>query len=189
MSEPPVIDPDHAEHADSDELRRDLTAGSSDETPLDRLHRRRASHLYGLVVSGSVLSAAPETFGLARIALALLVTLAVYWAAESYAHWIAARTIHHRDLTREERRIVLLDGLPLVASCFVPVLVLLAEDLLDVQTARGVDIALAVNVVLLLVVGWRMSRAGGLTGWRHVGATAMTGLLGIAMIVLKHALH
>jgi hypothetical protein len=154
-----------------------------------RLHRRRASHLYGLIISGSVLASAPTHFSLVRIALAVLGTLVVYWSAETYAHWIAARTVHGRDLTGDEKRAVLADGLPLVAACIVPAAVLLVERLLHVEVSRGVDVALAVNVVLLLVVGWRMSRAGGLTGWRRAGSTLITGLLGVAMIALKLALH
>lgn len=155
----------------------------------ERLHRRRASHLYGLIISGSVLASAPATFGLVHIALGVLGTLVVYWTAETYAHWIAARTVHGRELTRHEQRVVVADGWPLVAASGVPVGVLLVEQLLHVEVSRGVDIALTVNLVLLLVVGWRMSRAGGLRGWRHVGATLITGLLGIAMIALKLALH
>jgi len=165
--------------------------GEPAEPELDggRLHRRRASHLYGLIISGSVLASAPADFGLAHIALAVLATLVVYWTAETYAHWIAARTVHGRRLTRDEERVVVADGWPLVAASGVPVAVLLLEQLLGVEVDRGVDVALSVNVVLLLVVGWRMSRAGGLRGWRHVGATLITGLLGIAMIALKLALH
>jgi hypothetical protein len=154
-----------------------------------RLHRRRASHLYGLIISGSVLASAPKDFGLVRIALAVLGTLVVYWSAETYAHWIASRTVHGRPLTPHEQRVVVADGWPLVAASGAPVGVLLLEQLLGVEVSRGVDIALTVNLVLLIVVGWRMSRAGGLTGWRHVGATLITGLLGIAMIALKLALH
>lgn len=154
-----------------------------------RLHRRRASHLYGLIISGSVLAAAPVDFGLARVALAVVLTLGIYWAAESYAHWIAARTVHRRDLTRGERHEVLLDGLPLVAACLVPVGVLLVEAALGVSTSVGVDVALAVNAVLLLVVGWRMGRAGGLRGPRLAGSALLTGLLGAVMVALKHALH
>ena len=166
----------------------------ADETPdlrdaPERLHRRRASHLYGLIVSGSVLAAAPEGFGLARIAVAVVLTLGVYWAAESYAHWIAARTIHGRDLTRAERRMVLSDGLPLIAASLAPVVVLLAEEVLGVETETGVEIALAVNVALLVIVGWRMARAGGLTGGRQALAAVSTGLLGLVMIALKHGLH
>ena len=154
-----------------------------------RWHRRRASHLYGLIISGSVLAAAPATFGLVRIALAVVGTLSVYWVAETYAHWIAARTVHGRDLTRPEQRAVLRDGLPLIAACAGPVAALLVEALLHVDASRGVDIALTVNVALLLVVGWRMSRSGGLRGVRLVLSTLVTGLLGMAMILLKLSLH
>jgi hypothetical protein len=174
---------------DEEQSTAPVVEATGEEPHASRLHRRRASHLYGLIISGSVLAAAPETFGLARIALAVFGTLVVYWVAETYAHWIAARTVHRRGLTPSEERAVLRDGLPLVAACAVPVAVLLVEDLLDVDVSRGVEVALAVNIVLLLVVGWRMSRAGGLRGVRLVGSTLITGLLGVAMVGLKLTLH
>jgi hypothetical protein len=144
----------------------------------ERAHRRRAAHLYGLIVCGSVLAAAPEKLGLVRIALAVTGTLLVYWAAETYAFWTAARMQH-------ERRHVVLDGLPLVAAGLVPVLVLLGEAILDVKTSTGVDVALVVNIALLIGVGWNLSSGIGLTGARRVGAALSTGLLGVAMIALK----
>jgi hypothetical protein len=153
-----------------------------------RAVRRRAAHLYGLVVAGSVLAAAPEDLGLGRLAVVLAGTLLVYWAAESYAHWIALRTHEGRALTTGERREVLQDGLPLVAACLVPVAVLLVEAVLGVPTETGVRVALFANVVLLVVVGWRMSTAGGLRGGARVLSAAGTGLLGVAMVVLKYTL-
>jgi hypothetical protein len=153
-----------------------------------RAVRRRAAHLYGLVVAGSVLAAAPEGLGLGRLAVVLAGTLLVYWAAESYAHWIALRTHEGRPLTAHERREVLHDGLPLVAACLVPVAVLLVEAVLGVPTGPGVRVALLANVVLLVVVGWRMSTAGGLRGGARVLSAAGTGLLGVAMAVLKYTL-
>jgi hypothetical protein len=152
-------------------------------------HRRRASHLYGLVISGSVLAAAPDEFGLVRLGIALVGTLLVYWAAESYAHWIALRSLQGRALRGHERVEVLVDGLPLVAACLVPVVVLLVEALLGVETSWGVRIALGVNVALLVVVGWNMAGEGGIVGRRRVLAAATTGLLGLAMVGLKLGLH
>ncbi|WP_454048469.1 hypothetical protein [Cellulomonas sp. Marseille-Q8402] len=161
--------------------------GTAPEAP-PRAVRRRAAHLYGLVVAGSVLAAAPEDLGLARIATVVAGTLVVYWAAESYAHWIALRTHEGRPLHPDERREVLVDGLPMVAACLVPVLVLLAEALLHVPTGAGVRVALAANVVLLVLVGWRMSTTGGVRGLSRVLSAAGTGLLGVAMVVLKYTL-
>jgi hypothetical protein len=153
-----------------------------------RAVRRRASHLYGLVVAGSVLAAAPEELGLGRMALVLAGTLTVYWAAESYAHWISLRTHERRRLRPDERREVLADGLPMVAACLVPAGILLVEALLDVPTGTGVRVALVANVVLLVLVGWRMSTAGGLRGIPRMLSAAGTGALGVAMAVLKYTL-
>ena len=152
-------------------------------------YEQRSAYLYGLIITGSVLAAAPEDHGLVRIAALLGGTLLVYWCAETYAHLIAARTLARRPLHAAERRRVLAEGLPLVSACAIPGAVLLAEALLQVQPSVAVDVALVVNVALLLVIGWRMSTAGGLAGANRLVATAVAGLLGAAMIALKLVLH
>jgi hypothetical protein len=160
-----------------------------DDAPAVDAHRRRAAHLYGLIVSGAVLAATPDSVRLVAVAIALFATLVVYWVAETYVHWIAARSHVRRDLTGPERSAIVRDGWPLVAACVIPVTVLAVESVLQVDTPTAVRIALGVNAILLLVVGWDMSRASGLTGVRLVLSTAVTGLLGVAMIVLKTLLH
>ncbi|MGE0819701.1 MAG: hypothetical protein AB7O74_13670 [Candidatus Nanopelagicales bacterium] len=152
-------------------------------------HRRRSAHLYGLIVSGAVLATAPESFRISRVAFMLVATLAIYWIAETYVHWIATRTIHGRDLTGPERRRIIKDGWPLMAACIVPVVVLLGEAVLQLETAVAVKVALIVNTLLLGAVGWNMGRAGGLRGARLVASSVMTALLGVVMIVLKTTLH
>jgi hypothetical protein len=157
--------------------------------PVEGQLRRRAAHLYGLILCGAVLAASTDASRLTLVAAAMVGTLVVYWVAESYAHWMSARMVLGRGLTRDEERAAILDGFPLVAASTIPVLVLLLEALLSIETGRALRIALWVNVLLLLAVGWRMSSTGGLRGWRRVGLTLMTGLLGIAMVVLKSLLH
>jgi hypothetical protein len=152
-------------------------------------HRRRSAHLYGLIVSGAVLATAPDDYRLARVAAALVATLAIYWIAETYVHWIAARTIRGRDLTRAERTRIIKDGWPLMATCIVPIVVLSAEALLQVETATAVRVALTINAVLLGLVGANMGRAGGLRGAALVASTFATGALGVVMIALKTSLH
>ncbi|MDZ5662177.1 hypothetical protein HN031_15665 [Nocardioides sp. zg-1308] len=158
-------------------------------TSTHRETRRHASHVYGLIIGGAVLATVPEDFRLVRVALNLFITLVVYWAAETYVHWISVRTLAGRALTSAEKREVVGDGWPLVAACAVPVAFLVVEALFRVETALAVDLALGLNAVLLLVVGWRMGRAGHLRGGALVVATVAAGLLGVAMIVLKIALH
>ena len=45
-------------------------------------------------------------------------------------HWMSARAVHGRGLTRPEWRAVVLDGFPLVAAGTVAVVVLLVEGVL-----------------------------------------------------------
>lgn len=152
-------------------------------------HRRRSAHLYGLIVSGAVLATAPDDYRLVRVVAALVSTLAIYWIAETYVHWIATRTIHGGDLTRAEQTQIIKDGWPLMTACIVPVVVLAAGALLRVETETAVRVALAINAVLLGLVGANMGRAGGLRGIALVGSTLATGALGVLMIVLKTSLH
>lgn len=152
-------------------------------------HRRRSAHLYGLIVSGAVLATAPESFRIGRVAFMLVATLAIYWIAETYVHWIATRTIHGRDLTRTERMRIIKDGWPLMAACIVPVIVLLGEAVLQIETDTAIKVALMVNTLLLGAVGWNMGRAGGLRGARLVASSFVTALLGVVMVVLKTTLH
>jgi hypothetical protein len=157
--------------------------------PADSQVRRRAAHLYGLVVTGAVLGASPDGVELGHLVLALVGTLIVYWAADTYVHWMATRAVQGRRLDAHQRREAVRDGLPLVAACTIPVIVLLAELVLSVPTDRAVRIAMVVNIALLLGVGWEISTSGGLAGWRRIGLVIATGLLGAVMILLKSLLH
>lgn len=158
------------------------------EPPVD-YHRRRATHLYGLIISGAVLATVSTEFRLTRVAFALVSTLLIYWIAETYVHLLATRGMQKRRLERREMLAITLDGWPLVAASGVPLVVLAIEALLKLETARALEIALSVNAVLLFGMGWRISRDGGLTGIRLLLSAGLAGLLGIAMVVLKVQLH
>ena len=60
---------------------------------------------------------------------------------------------------------------------------------MGVETAVALDVTLAINTVLLFIVGWQMGRSGGLTGSRLLLSAGTTGLLGIALIALKALMH
>jgi hypothetical protein len=152
-------------------------------------HRRRAAHLYGLIICGAVLATAPDEFRLVRVAVLLLGTLCIYWLAETYVHWMAARTLLRRDLTRPERRSIVVDGWPLVAASAVPLAALAIEALVGIDTKAALDITLALNAVMLFAVGWRMGTVSGLTGAKLVLAAGIAGLLGVTLIGLKTLMH
>ena len=130
-------------------------------------HRRRAAHLYGLIISGAVLATAPDDFRLARIAVLLLGTLCIYWLAETYVHWMAARALRRRDLTGPERRAIVVDGWPLVAASAVPLAALALEAVLGIETKTALDITLAVNAAHAL----RHRLADGQGQWALGGAS------------------
>ena len=162
--------------------------GSANEGRPGDSHRGRASYLYGLIVTGAVL-ATSDSSRLSLVAAGVLGTLLIYWAAETYVHWMAARQVHRRDLTAAERRAIIVEGWPLVTACTVPLVLLLVEALLGVEAGPAVRIALAVNALLLVLVGYGMSRDSGLTGWRLAVSAAAAGVLGLAVIALKTLLH
>jgi hypothetical protein len=152
-------------------------------------HRRRAGHLYGLIVCGAVLATAPDEFRLARVAVMMFATLTIYWAAETYVHWFSAHSVAGRDLSRHEGWQIVRDGWPLVAACGLPLLFIALEALLGVETPRALDLALGFNTALLAFVGWQMGRAGGLSGARLALSVGAAGFLGAALITLKTLTH
>lgn len=123
------------------------------------------------------------------LAVAVFGTLVIYWAAETYVHWMAAQSVHGRGLTRAERLRIVREGWPLVTACTVPVTVLMVEAGLGVEIGIAIRVTLAINAVVLFVVGWTMSRSSGLRGARLVLSATASGLLGLAMIFLKTTLH
>jgi len=152
-------------------------------------HRRLAAHLYGLIVSGAVLATAPDEFRLSRVAVLLLITLAIYWAAETYAHLMAARAVVQRDLTRAESRTIVSDGWPLVSASAVPLVFLAAEALLGIETSVALKLTLGVNAILLVIAGWRIGADGGLRGFRLALSAVIAGLLGVSLVALKALMH
>ena len=151
--------------------------------------RRRAAFFYGLIVCGAVLAADPENIQAWLVGVALVGTVLVYWVAETYVHWVAALATNRRGLTAAERWRTAADGFPLVLACCIPAGVVFVESVAGVSTPTAVQVALLVNVVLLLVVGWLMSPASRPLAPHRFGYAILTGLLGVAMIGLKTLLH
>ncbi len=152
-------------------------------------HRRRASELYGLIIGGAVLATSGVEERLAFVAGSLVITLAVYWVAETYVHLMAERAVEGHELTRRTAWTIAKDGLPLITVSAVSVVVLLVGALAGMSTVRAADWALYANTIVLLVAGYRISRDAGLTGARLVGSVAVSGVLGLAMVGMKIALN
>jgi hypothetical protein len=147
-----------------------------------------AAGIYGLIVSAAVMAASHAASAAAMI-VAILVTLAIYWAAERYSRLVAER-IHagHRPTWRQIR-VQLTAGWEMVATSALPLAVLAVLRLAGVRLDRAVLWAMVCSTLLLCVAGWEIGRHGQLTLAERLASTAVAGVFGVALILLKATLH
>jgi hypothetical protein len=147
--------------------------------------RRRAAGIYGTIVASAVLAAGGGHLRTVPLAVTVLVTLLVYWAAEGYADLIA-EPVHAGHLpTWAQLRASLAAIWPMVSASYIPLLSLLVATVLGVTTRNAATVALLVAIALLLVHGWAAGRASQLRGLRLLAVTLVAGAFGIMMILLK----
>lgn len=151
--------------------------------------RKTSSEIYGLIVCGAVLATGSYYKEHLELALALLVTLGVYWAAETYAHVLAVLSERPGRLSRAEFGRIARTGLPMIGASFIPLMALLAAWALGADVVDSARFGLLVTTWMLFVVGWLTGRRSGFSGWRQVAATLLPGLLGLILILLKFQLH
>ena len=148
-----------------------------------------ASAIYGLVVCASSLAAASVSGRLWFVAISVLVTVVVYWMAESYSHTLAHHAVTQAPLSRADIQAILSQGWPLVSASFIPLATLLLMGALGASVFISINVSLAVATLLLVWAGWRASRASGMRGWRLVISCGTSALFGLAMVALKNLLH
>jgi hypothetical protein len=148
-----------------------------------------ASAIYGLVVCSATLAAASASGELSFVAVSVLVTVIVYWLAESYAHALARYAVKREPLGWSGIPPILSQGWPMVSASFIPLGTLLAMGALGASVFVAINVSLAVATVLLVGAGWTASQASGLRGWRLLTSTAISALFGLSMVALKNLLH
>jgi hypothetical protein len=146
---------------------------------------RRAAGIYGTIVASAVLAAGGAHLSTVPLAVTVLVTLLVYWAAEGYAELLAEQAHAGHLPTWAQVRASLAAIWPMVTASYVPLLSLLVARVLGVATRTAATVALIVAIALLLVHGWTAGRASQLRGARLVAVTLIAGAFGVMMILLK----
>jgi hypothetical protein len=164
------------------------TSESRQARSAQEVREATAAGIYGIIVSAAVLTASHASTAVAT-AVAVLVTVSVYWAAERYARILAER-IHegHRPRWDTVRR-QLTSGWEMITASLLPLGVLIVARLLGATLRTAIIASLVCSTVLLCMAGWRIGRYGRLSALEQVASTAVAGLFGIAMIVLKALLH
>jgi hypothetical protein len=147
-----------------------------------------AAGIYGLIVGGGMVVSSHAKRAVV-VAVAVLVTLTVYWAAERYARIVAER-IHagHRPTWHTVRR-QLTSGWELVTASTLPLVVLLTVRATGVKLINAEIASLICTTILLGVAGWRMGAGGRLTRAEQVVSTLVASAFGVALIALKTSLH
>jgi len=147
-----------------------------------------ANAIYGIIVSSAVM-ASVHGQSVLQLAVAVLITLVVYWAAERFAHVMGRRIVSSPHLTPAQLRRHLGNGWELVSASFLPLAVLLVAGLLGTTVSTAVLAALICATVLLSAAGWRVGRQAGLTRRSRLLSAMCSGAFGGAMILLKSLLH
>src|SRR6059058_321963 len=84
--------------------------------------------IYGVIVSAAVM-AASHAERVVAVAVAVLVTLVIYWSAERYARLVATRIHDGRRPTWRQMRRELTHGWQMVSASGIPLVVLLVAGL------------------------------------------------------------
>lgn len=147
-----------------------------------------AAGIYGVIVSAAVMAASHADSATA-VAVAVLVTLVVYWAAERYSRLVAERIHDGRRPTWRQVRLQLTTGWEIVTASALPLVVLAVMALLGADLYVAVLAALGCSTLLLCLAGWQVGRQGQLSTIERIVSATVAGIFGIAMIVLKALLH
>ena len=169
---------DHAEGPGPDGLERDLLVEE----------KATANAIYGIIVSSAVMASTHQQ-SVVELAVAVLVTLVIYWAAERFAHVMGQRIVHSPELTGRQLRRHLGSGWELVTASFIPLGVLLGSALLGADVDTAALAALICATALLFAAGWRVGREAALSLSYRLVSALLSGAFGAAMILLKALLH
>ena len=147
-----------------------------------------ANTIYGIIVSSAVMASAHGQ-SVARLAVATLSTLVIYWTAERYAHLMARRIADAHALTWSTFVRELHHGWELVTASFLPLGVLLASRLLGASVSGAVLAGLLCATALLSAAGWQVGREADLGPGPRLLSAACGGAVGAMMVLLKTLLH
>ena len=144
-----------------------------------------SSAILGTVVGLSTMVAAGAHGTLGQVELTVVVTVAIYWAADSYARLLAARSAGRRTKVGS----VLARQWPMVEAAYAPLLVLLVIVLVTGNLRVGIFAALGVGTMVLGGLGFLAARRAGGSRSDVVRWALVSASLGIVVILLKLVLH
>jgi hypothetical protein len=137
------------------------------------------------VITAAIIDTVAGHANTAQLAVAVLVTLFVYWTAEQYAELLGEHTEHGQLATWAQARAALRASWPMVTACFVPLAGLVIARLLGASDSQAGTVGLILAVLQLIHHAWSAGRAVELRGKLLLAITLMAAGLGVVMILLK----
>lgn len=147
--------------------------------------------VYGQVMVTATVAALAldDALSATNILIFTVATMFVFWLAHVYAELISVHVVAGSRISRERLAGIFRSEWPIMQAAGPPSLAL-ALAALDVYSREaGVRLALISGVVLLAGWGWRIGRRAGMPTKKVVAAAALSGSLGIFIILLELALY
>ncbi len=163
----------------------EIAAGGEGPGPKARTGRRRASGIYGAIITAAILATAGNELHTGGLVATILITLVVYWLAEEYAELLGEQVEGGLVPTWDYIRASLAASWPMVTASFAPLVVLVLARLAGASIPVADNVGLVMAIVLLLIHGWSAARSAQLRGWQLTFATSVAVALGLVMVVLK----
>ena len=163
----------------------EIAAGGEEAGPKARAGRRRASGIYGAIITAAILATAGNELHTYALVVTVVVTLLVYWLAEEYAELLGEQVEGGMVPTWQYIRRALAATWPMVTASFAPLLVLVLARLAGASILVADNVGLVMAIVLLVIHGWSAARSAQLRRWQLVFATAVAAALGLVMVALK----
>jgi hypothetical protein len=146
--------------------------------------------IYGTITVGALLAAEsaqsetyPETVG------AVLIALAIYWLARSYAEFTAARLQRSEPLTLVGLGRTMLHELSILIGAAIPLLTLLVWWATGAPLGSAVTAAIWASAVVTALIELAAALRAKLTGIELVAQAALGVVLGLLVIAMKIVLH
>jgi hypothetical protein len=147
--------------------------------------RHRAASIYGAIITAAIIAASGGDLPTVPLAIAVVVTLLVYWVAEEYAEVIGEQAEGGRLPTWASIGGMLASTWPMVTASYAPLLALVLAHLAGASGLTAANVGLVVAIVALTFHGWSAGRAAQLRGRQLLLATSVAAALGVVMILLK----
>ncbi len=146
--------------------------------------------IYGTITVGALLaaeSAQSETY--LETVGAVVIALAIYWLARSYAEFTAERLERAEPLSVAALGRTMLHELSILLGAAIPLLTLLVWWATGARLGAAVTAAIWASAAVTALIELAAALRAGLTGRQLVAQTALGVLLGLLVIAMKLVLH